>query len=109
MLENIATFLPSDEDLANFMRSCTEANFALLSGRSGIWRSRFADTYDLPSGMFPSMVFTTYITRQKKIREADFTFHIGFNCKEMAMARMMRELINGKSLNLKLRCRGMSG
>ena len=103
MLENVGLFLPDDEDLANFMASCDEARFALLTSRSGIWRTRYADSFDLPEGLSASSVFSSYILRKRLIREADFTFHIGLKTEETRMASLMKELINGKTLNYELR------
>ena len=99
MLENVALFLPSDEDLANFMDSCDEVRSALLTSRSGIWRSRYADCFDVPKGMSPSSIFANYISRKGVLRKADFTFHMGFDSKETRMVLLMIDLINGKNLN----------
>ena len=103
MLEHVAFFLYSDEDLASFMGSCDEARSALLTSRSGIWRDRYACSWDLPEGLSPSLVFSNYIFRKTVIREADFTFLIGSDSKETRMAALMKDLINGKALNFELR------
>ena len=98
MLENVAAFLPEDEDLASFMASCNEVRYALLTSRSGIWRSRYDCAFDRPRGLCPSLVLSTYIARKRIIREANFTFHRGRRSQETHMASLMKDLINGKTL-----------
>ncbi|EPS34098.1 hypothetical protein PDE_09060 [Penicillium oxalicum 114-2] len=50
ILQHIASFLTSDQDLGNFGLACRAINDRVLGSASSVWRTRFQDRYDLPPG-----------------------------------------------------------
>lgn len=77
------------------MLTCRHTNQAVRHFRSGVWRTRFAENYDVPPGKTGSQIRTMYQARQRNLRK-DVLFKSGNKVGEQEQLKTIRELILGK-------------
>ncbi|MCJ1223689.1 hypothetical protein MMC12_000332 [Toensbergia leucococca] len=90
--EHIASYLMLDSDLSSFTLTCHEARAAVNSSRSGIWRQRFARSFDLPPRKLSYELKTKYQLRQKTLRRP-VRFQYGQDFVERRALELVRDLI----------------
>ena len=92
--ENIASFLDTDKDFANFNAICRETHDTIQSHRCGAWRAQWKQEYDLPLGMTGSQLKAQYQERRMYLYTK--AFRDGLADAEMNCIRVLKQLVIGK-------------
>ena len=87
----IATYL-SDEAICRFARTCRNTRDAVYCDRSPLWRSKFAQHYDLVAGTGNNSLKTRYQWRRKVLRYGA-RFSKGMTAREKQCLYTLRDLM----------------
>ncbi|KAL8745747.1 MAG: hypothetical protein Q9190_002155 [Brigantiaea leucoxantha] len=93
--EQIAYNLKNDKDLTNFSAVCRTTRDAVLFPRSGVWRVRFSEVFDVPSGKKFQQTRKEYQERMRYIQR-HCQLSQGQQMDEFRCLRVMRDLIVGE-------------
>lgn len=92
--ENIASFLDTDKDFANFNAICLGTRNTIQSHRCGAWRAQWKQEYDLPLGMTGLQIKAEYQRRRMVLHTR--VFHMGTTTAEKNCIATLKQLIIGK-------------
>lgn len=93
--ENIASFLDTDRDFANFNAICRETRSAIQSHRCGAWRAQWRQEYDLPSEMTGLQIKAEYQRRRMCLYTK--AFNMGKETAEANCIAVLKQLVIGKT------------
>lgn len=92
--ENIASYLDTVRDFANFNAICRETRDAIQSHRCGAWRAQFRQEYDLPPGMTGPQIKAEYQRRRMCLHTK--RFDMGRSTAEANCIAVLKRLIIGE-------------
>ncbi|KAI9814399.1 MAG: hypothetical protein M1827_003255 [Pycnora praestabilis] len=91
-IEYVANYLTDDRDLCNFALTCQSTYAAVNTDGSGIWRQRFASTYDQMPGQSSNDLKRKY-QRWRRVLRKGAIFSFGHEAQERRCLEILRELI----------------
>ena len=94
MNENIAFYLDTDKDFANFNAICRETHEAIQSRRFSAWRTRWKQKYDLPPGRTGRWLRAEYMQRRMYLYTK--AFRNGHGAAEKNCIKTLKQLVTGK-------------
>ena len=92
----VASYLDSDRDLANYSQVCRSTYYAIEEPSKNFWRHRFLKTYDPPTHSVSADILQQKYKQRSAILRKSVYFRNGDTRDEKTILQVLRELVKGK-------------